>query len=321
MKRDFELEFKDLKLNEVPDLWSRIEAGLSEKNLMAPVLANSKGTSNAYKSIKRPRWRVWGTLAAACLCVAVIIPALSLVIGNLGGRRNSYSGSASPAADNGLSGIAGSDAGESADAAVGSNMTPASEMMTNAEEELNSNMIAEAEASDMEENVVRSESEGAMDAQDNTTRSQTSMADTAEIENDSASSEASKEEYKQMKDAASDDLSVILENGQILDGVVIEILQGSVSGKEVTYKAVVRQQDDNGFLNDGMEISIICNADTQYDFDVSSRTKKALKVKESYEVSLRYEQNDDIKINKGGSAQSADIFENGRFIVISANSQ
>ncbi|MCH5249956.1 MAG: anti-sigma factor [Lachnospiraceae bacterium] len=320
MKRDFELEFKDLKLNEVPDLWSRIEAGLSEKNPAAPVLANGKGTSNAYKSAKRPAWRRWGTLAAACLCIAVILPAISLVIGNIGGRKNNYSGSASPAADNGLSGIAGSDADASADAAVGSNMTPASEMMTNEEEELNSNMIAEAEASDMEENVVRSESEGTMDTQDNSKREQASAnADSADSVNDSAASKDMQEEYKQMSDAASNDLSEVLENGQVLNGVVIEIIQGSVSGKEVTYKAVVKQQDDNGFLNDGMEISIICNADTQYDFYVSSRTKKALKAKESYAVSLRYEEIDDTETNNDGSVQTSDAFENGRFVVISAN--
>ena len=47
MKRDFELEFKELKLNEVPDLWNRIEAGLSEKNLNPPCPKSGRETNKA----------------------------------------------------------------------------------------------------------------------------------------------------------------------------------------------------------------------------------------------------------------------------------
>ncbi len=61
MVRDFEQEFIELKQNEIPDLWNRIEAGLSEKKVTASVPEKEN------TSFKKINWRRWGTLAEACL--------------------------------------------------------------------------------------------------------------------------------------------------------------------------------------------------------------------------------------------------------------
>lgn len=65
MERDFEQEFRQLKQDEIPDLWNRIEAGLSEKQ----------------PSAKKIAWGKWATLAAAIVCCIIAIPAISLTIG------------------------------------------------------------------------------------------------------------------------------------------------------------------------------------------------------------------------------------------------
>lgn len=64
MNKDLEKEYKELMTEDVPDLWGRIEAGLEPKE---PVVK---------KVNFRKKYRVWGTLAAACLCLALILPAL-----------------------------------------------------------------------------------------------------------------------------------------------------------------------------------------------------------------------------------------------------
>lgn len=64
MNKDFEKEYKKLMTEDVPDLWGRIEAGLEPKETAVKKV-------NFWK-----KYRVWGTLAAACLCLALILPAL-----------------------------------------------------------------------------------------------------------------------------------------------------------------------------------------------------------------------------------------------------
>lgn len=73
MSRDLKQEYEAMLDQEIPDLWSRIE----------PRLADKKGTQNEEpkgKSIRKRRIRrstiaVWGSLAAACVCLAIILPA------------------------------------------------------------------------------------------------------------------------------------------------------------------------------------------------------------------------------------------------------
>ena len=89
MSKDLEKEYKALMNSDVPDLWARIEAGLDEKNGSNNIqhfdhrTQNEKGKRNTKKTF---RFRVWGTVAAACLCVAVAVPVMMQV--TKGGTSN-----------------------------------------------------------------------------------------------------------------------------------------------------------------------------------------------------------------------------------------
>ena len=333
MKRDFEREFKELKLNEVPDLWNRIEAGLSDKKIAASVSDAAAISVNRYNFGKGAVWRKWGTLAAACVCVALIIPAISLVIGNLGGRKSNYSGASfAPAADNG----ADSSMNDSTPNMTASSEMAADEGMAEASEMAPSeNIAAESDivinesvagAADMATNEDKTAAADIMaDAESADMNNSTNMTRSSEKENSSAATNsefASKEDSLKKQTAESDvseakeniemeDEAIYggLENGQVIDGLVIEIAEASISGEEVIYSTVVKQSDKDGLLNSGAELSIICNSDTSYDFTHNVREKKVLKTGESYEVSLRYEKN--------SYSPSAGANADGRFIVIS----
>lgn len=78
MSKDLEKEYKALMDSDVPDLWARIEAGIDERNLPSNVHSADHRTQNAKKrgAKKRFHYGVWGTVAAACLCVAVAVPVM-----------------------------------------------------------------------------------------------------------------------------------------------------------------------------------------------------------------------------------------------------
>lgn len=86
MSKNLEKEYKALVSSEVPDLWSRIEAGLDSKDSSG---TDSKMNNNVYgfpemvqhkanqnSSRKHTYYKVWGTIAAACLCAAVAMPVM-----------------------------------------------------------------------------------------------------------------------------------------------------------------------------------------------------------------------------------------------------
>lgn len=81
MSKDLENEYKALMDSDVPDLWARIEAGIDEKNLSGNVYSADHRTQNVKKrsAKKRFHYGVWGTVAAACLCVAVAVPVMMQV--------------------------------------------------------------------------------------------------------------------------------------------------------------------------------------------------------------------------------------------------
>ncbi len=100
MNKNFEQAYKELAQNEVPDLWDRIEAGLKEKSAPAKKdiqeekytqkMEESKaqspvkgGIGPVIKILKR-----YSALAAAAVCVAVVIPAALFL-----GRNGNLSGS------------------------------------------------------------------------------------------------------------------------------------------------------------------------------------------------------------------------------------
>ncbi|MBD5454341.1 MAG: hypothetical protein HDR30_08535 [Lachnospiraceae bacterium] len=233
MERDFELEYRELKQNETPDLWNRIEAGLSEKKIAAVPLENESKSIDIERYVvkKQTPWKRWGLLAAACLCVVIILPAMMI---GLTGSSKSHSSRADTA-----SGAA--DMNTSSSAAASSEPAEA---------------FAPAPAEAAEEGK-----------------------ETAALEDAETSEEAETE-------AVMPELT----DGQILTGAVVQILQADETGEETVYQAVVLEADTDAVLESGMQIELICNDETQYDFVRGPREEKGLKKEETYEVSLQYEQ-------------------------------
>ena len=91
MSKNFEEEYKKLALDEVPDLWDRIEAGLSEKTAPATHASEDQREAagkqdRAYrkKSDKQGKtarvfFRRYAGAVAAVFCVFIIIPAVMLI--------------------------------------------------------------------------------------------------------------------------------------------------------------------------------------------------------------------------------------------------
>ena len=78
MKKDFETAYKELANTEVPDLWDRIEAGLSEKSAPAETKAEkNKKTAPVNKKTKIAVFmRKYSALAAAIGCAIILIPTM-----------------------------------------------------------------------------------------------------------------------------------------------------------------------------------------------------------------------------------------------------
>ena len=91
-----------------------------------------------------------------------------------------------------------------------------------------------------------------------------------------------------------------LTDGQILEEAVIRIQKAETAGGEVLYQAAVEQADADKILESGMQIALVCDDDTEYDFLRGPRDEKELKEEEMYRVTLRYD------------------VEGGRFVVLEA---
>ena len=251
MERDFELEYRELKQNETPDLWNRIEAGLSEKKIAAVPSENESKSIDIEHFVmkKQTTWKRWGLLAAACLCVVIIIPAV--MAGLIGSskstsRNSSGADTASGAADMNTS----SSAAASAELAEAFDTAP-------------DNAAAEEE---------KAEAEYTESTTDDAGSSMAGGSETAAAENAEASEEA-----------AADGAVPEISDGQILEGAVVQILQVDETGEETVYQAVVLEADTDAVMESGMQIELICNDETQYDFIREPREEKGLKKEETYE--------------------------------------
>lgn len=272
MVRDFEQEFIELKQNEIPDLWNRIEAGLSEKK----VTASAPEKENT--SFKKINWRRWGTLAAACLCAAIIIPAISMI--NRKNEGPSYSGGQS---DGNMSNSTAMDyttadceASEAPEMNVGDNGgASASDAGSVYSEDKGSTGVA----SDWDNS-----DSGTQDGMEMTQAGNTSAAP-SEAENTSETAKA--EEARVENSEAIGDLD--LKKGQIIENVLVQITEAEAAGEEVIYQAVVLEPDTDANLKKNLQIEIVCDSDTEYD-SLSMTEKEMLKDHESYKVTLRFEQ-------------------------------
>lgn len=89
MSRDLKHEYEAMLDQEIPDLWSRIEPRLADKK--GTQNAESKGKSIRTRRIKRSTIAVWGSLAAACVCLAIILPAWRGSVKNADGTNQTAS--------------------------------------------------------------------------------------------------------------------------------------------------------------------------------------------------------------------------------------
>lgn len=307
MERDFEREFRELKQNEIPDLWNRIEAGLSEKNDFVK------------EDTKKPfAWRKWGTLIAACVCVVIILPAFSLLI-----RDKSYSGSGSDTAANTAEATAEDNAaamdtataenaecGFAADeAAAAEEAIPENGMADNAGMEGTEGMdsgtgaadaggadaaVTTDEAAADTSSDAASENAAPMDAAQENKTADIAAGNTQTQEAGRADA-SGKEEEKAVWDELTD--------GQILEEVVVRIQKAETVAGEMLYQAAVEQSDADDILEAGTQIALVCDDDTEYDLLRGPRGEKVLKVQEMYQVTLGYDA------------------ENGRFTVLKAESR
>ncbi|MDE7417984.1 MAG: hypothetical protein K2N44_17055 [Lachnospiraceae bacterium] len=99
MSKNLEREYRALVNSEVPDLWARIEAGLEDKKA-APEKADSDlritdfpVTDSQMENIrdKKVNFKVWAGLAAACVCVALVLPAMTRFLTMSGGSGSNNS--------------------------------------------------------------------------------------------------------------------------------------------------------------------------------------------------------------------------------------
>lgn len=259
MERDFEQEFRKLKQDEIPDLWNRIEAGLSEKKSVASAPGNVIAIDNRKRTEKKTfAWRKWATLAAACVCVVVILPALSQLF-----RSKSYSGSAN-------------------DTAMNTAMEEAA--CDTAAEESPENMTGMADTTAAVEEAAAADG-GDIDAAASAESIAEGTAEAEAIADESAEAEAVADNAAEEEKAVWDDLT----DGQILEEAVIQIQKAEIAGEEVFYQAVVLRADTDHVLECETQIALVCNADTEYDFLRVPRDQKKLKEQETYQVTLRYD--------------------------------
>lgn len=296
MKRDFEQEFRALKQSEIPDLWNRIEAGLSEKKNTTHMSQNIKETDRE-TSRKQFAWRRWGTLIAACLCVVIILPAFTLLV-----RNKSYSGgdtTMESAAENIAMDNSASESAVSEDAAAAEETVfdePADEpddydgkAEGNLSDGTDAGMADSSETGAGAENgAAGTGSVEAATSADTAPAEEAASADTAPAAEEAASAE---KEDAQVKESATADEAKErwkeLPDGQMLEDVIIEIQESGDGG--MLYQAWVVQADADGLLESRTQITVMCDADTVYDFPAGPREEKTLTEDMAYQVDLRYD--------------------------------
>lgn len=250
MERDFEQEFRRLKQSETPDLWNRIEAGLSEKHVVVP--------------IRKTAWKKWGTFAAACLAAVIIFPALSMMI-KRGGSKSDSSMSA--------------DYGAMENNAAGADMMAEDTVSDSAADGMNSESYnTESGGSISAANTVGTdELEEAAgfpvleEASDAVSRDETS---------DHGGNEPGDAADKRMDEECKEGEALVLED------VVLQITEADVSGEETVYTATVVQSDKDTVLKNEKTIKVRCNLETFYLFAQNMEEEKQLQNGKKYRFSL-----------------------------------
>lgn len=245
MSKDFEQAYKELAQSEIPDLWDRIEAGLSEKSTPD----KKEGMPSERK--KKIYFRRYTGVAAAALCVALIVPAALFLR-----QQGQKSGHLEMAADQGI-------------------MEESAEVTECAPETAEGVEEAEGAQADEEPRVAMTGGEESM-----TSSSADADADFGgDIAADMTAVEESvsdimEDEEKKMENgvssAAAESLSAPklretaeLTDGTVMEKVTIEVIDGTTQMDEKTmgtvYTAVVLK-DESGSFGEGEHIEVFVPA-------------------------------------------------------------
>lgn len=237
MSKDFEKEYIKLAESEIPDLWNRIEAGLTEKSTHTTESAPEQEN----KITHNIEWiRRYAGLAAAVLCIALIVPALML-FHPTAGKSSSADTSAPEAAEEEMAaGMTAEVTGEMAAAEAYDEM-------------------ASKEA--VEESAEVPAISGVSTDTDNQKRQFLEVKDEASVEAEVESEAESEAELKEELETAPEAESET--GGNILRNVVVQVLSvqndvykedGSTSGG-VVYTVTVCEEH-SGILEKGEELEL-----------------------------------------------------------------
>ena len=292
MERDFEKEFKELKQNEEPDLWNRIEAGLTPKAV----------ASNAQTETGRmPRVHRWALVIAACLCMLITVPVLSLMRSNSSssGMPADMSGGTEASAEDGDWSAIGEAAAVASEAteSTGIDMNGYADGVSDSVRDIDAGVDESVKENMMEDsltNGLESSKSGSFSGAD-------IFSDDSDMGNGVKKElqriEASRYDASNKKTTDADntvDWNSVLQEGQLLNAVKIRVLEIDQTGNAddvYTVRAVIVSSDEDNYLSEYMELMLLCNTETAYDFARTPREKASLQTGETYTVNLRYEGN------------------------------
>ncbi len=244
MKKDFETAYKELANAEVPDLWDRIEAGLSEKS--APAEAKAEESKEPAPIKKKTKvavlMRRYSALAAAIVCAVILIP--TVIVMKKAGSKFMSESAAEPAFTT-ESACYDETVAEEATEAVAEMMEEASAAETAAEEPEMERKEA-AEESKVESSMAVAE---AFPQEESASGAVKESAKTDSAMNDVAFEDADPEDYNK-------------QNVSELNNIVVKVKKAEEKPMEnggeeagVLYTAVV-EKNPSGLLQEGEEIQI-----------------------------------------------------------------
>lgn len=263
--KNLENEYRKMIQQETPDLWNRIEAGLTEKKEITETAKTTEtakitettdipDTEEKKAVIKRSVWKRavrYSGIAAACLCGVIIIPAiaLSLLTGAFGSTKMAATGAAE----------------ETAKAA------PAEEAVEEA-----------AEATETAEGMEITDGLNISDGMEITEETETvGTIENAGIHAGSKGSIDTAGENRETEDAVCG--TVVLADGSAIENIKVRILETDELKYHITYKASV-EEDASGVFDSGYEIEFIAEKSLQ----------EILEEEKAYQVTLIYESDSDI---------------------------
>ena len=252
MNKDFEKEYKELAEIEAPDLWDRIEAGITKKEITEKEITEKSMPETKKKITVRSFVKRYSLLAAALFCAVIIIPALNLM-------RNSAT------------------KGMSSGSATDMNYSAAAADTCTAEEEYAEAETTEEAAAEAEEPVETSEGKFIADAGEEAPMESAPSTDIALDDSASITDESdSLEETKMQKEEAAGGIQQEAESSresekQELFNIVIKVTEAKDRFDEdstldelgTLYTAVV-EKDPSGTLTEGEQIEIFIPVYSSY---------------------------------------------------------